>query len=97
MREAADEIHAGVQALKREGALDKAQALEEDNLAKLRARTVLDDAGRRLRLLNKRRDMIYGSRTMGKDEKRAELDVIAKQRAEVAPKAVEHPAVKEAF
>jgi hypothetical protein len=97
MREAADEIHAGVQALKREGALDKAQALEEENLAKLRARTVLDDAGRRLRLLNKRRDMIYGSRTMGKDEKRAQLDEVAKLRAEVARKAVEHPAVKEAF
>jgi hypothetical protein len=97
MRAAVEEIHRGVKALEREGDLEGATELTEDNLDKLGARKVLDEAGKRLAGINKQRDKIFRDPDMSPAEKRQQLDELLKLKAEIARNAVEHPAVTEAF
>jgi hypothetical protein len=97
MREAVDQVYRDVEALKREGELDKAAEKHDANLAKLRARRVLAAAAGRLAEINKQRDRIYNDRDMSPDDKRQRLDELVNRRAEIARAAVEHQAVVDAF
>jgi hypothetical protein len=97
MREAVDQVYRDVEALKREGELDKAAEKHDANLAKLRARRVLAAAAGRLAEINKQRDRIFNDRDMSPDDKRQRLDELVKRRAEIARAAVEHQAVVDAF
>jgi hypothetical protein len=96
MREEVDTIYRSVNALRKEGDDERADAKEADDIDKLAAREVITTATKRLAELNKRRNAIYADRDMTRAEKRQALDEIQVERNEVAKNAMTNDAVKAA-
>jgi hypothetical protein len=73
-----NQIHRTINAYKKEGNIEKARELLQENASKLRSRKALDKSSRSLSDIRKRIDAIYRS-DLGAEEKRRRIDALMMQ------------------
>jgi predicted RNA methylase/GTP cyclohydrolase I len=73
-----NQIHRTINAYKKEGNIDKARELLQENASKLRSRKALDKSSKSLSEIRKRIDAIYRS-DLGAEEKRRRIDALMMQ------------------
>lgn len=88
MRTEIDQVYKSIKALKKDDKDDEAEALAAKNEKLLEARKVVEHGTKALSKLNKERDAIYADREMTPKQKRAAIDDLLRERADVSKEAM---------
>lgn len=88
-----EQVYKTIMAEAKDGNVEKATALRDQNIKQLAVRDAVADVGKRLTLINKARDNVYLSREMTPLAKRTELDRLQTLKNDLLRRAMKQPAI----